>query len=45
MAVTAAASSDQADPLARFHEHQKNAARISVAEEARMLVDVNRRAA
>jgi hypothetical protein len=35
---------DQAadDPLARFHEHQKTAARISTVEEARMLIDVNR---
>jgi hypothetical protein len=43
VAATAAASDDQAaDPMVRFHEHQKGAARISVADEARMLVDVNR---
>lgn len=42
VAVSAAAGTEQADPLAKFHEHQKAAARISVAEEARMLIDVNR---
>ena len=37
-----ATAGDQATALERFHEHQKGAARISIAEEARMLVDVNR---
>lgn len=44
VAVSAAAATEQADPLAKFQEHQKAAARLSVAEEARMLMDVNRRA-
>jgi hypothetical protein len=43
-AVSSTAPTDKVadDPLARFHEHQKTAARISTVEEARMLIDVNR---
>jgi len=42
VAMSTATATDQSAVLDKFHEHQKGAARISVAEEARMLVEVNR---